>query len=98
MARRHAARLTQLRFAPDSRRRDHRRGTRTIPKRAKTGNVPTFDVILLPVKSSRRRQAPNTQNGTVPPRLIAYGTRRPREYLTVKEVDLLKETARDRGR
>jgi len=34
----------------------------------------------------------------VPPRLTAYATRRPREYLTVKEVGLLLDSARDRGR
>jgi integrase len=50
------------------------------------------------VKSAKRRRAPSTKNGTVPPRLTAYGTRRPREYLTVKEVGLLMETARDHGR
>jgi type 1 fimbriae regulatory protein FimB/type 1 fimbriae regulatory protein FimE len=50
------------------------------------------------VKSSRWRRAPSIVNGTVPPRLIAYIKRRPREYLTVKEVGLLTGAARDRGR
>jgi hypothetical protein len=55
-------------------------------------------LLLFLVKSSKRRRAPSTENGTVPPRLIAYSARRPREYLTVKEVGLLIDTARDRGR
>jgi type 1 fimbriae regulatory protein FimB/type 1 fimbriae regulatory protein FimE len=37
-------------------------------------------------------------NGTVPPRRVVNVKRRPREYLTVKEVELLMETARKRGR
>src|SRR5438093_618902 len=72
--------------------------TWTVPKRTQNGRVTTFDAILFLVKSSKWRRAPNTENGTVPPRLSAYSTRRPREYLTVKEVNLLMETARDRGR
>lgn len=50
------------------------------------------------MKSSIWRRAPNTENGTVPPRLIAYSARRPREYLTVKEVGRLMEAARNRER
>jgi site-specific recombinase XerD len=46
----------------------------------------------------RRRRAPIAVNGTVPPRRVLNATRRPREYLTVKEVGLLMETARARGR
>lgn len=49
-------------------------------------------------KSARRRTAPRTVNGTVPPRLTPYSKRRQREYLTVKEVDLLMNIARLRGR
>jgi type 1 fimbriae regulatory protein FimE len=45
-----------------------------------------------------RRRAPSTVNGTVPPRRVRNAARRPREYLTVKEVGLLMETARKRGR
>jgi integrase len=37
-------------------------------------------------------------NGTVPPRRLVNLKRRPREYLNVKEVELLMETARKRGR
>jgi site-specific recombinase XerD len=54
--------------------------------------------MIFLVKSSNRRRVPNTVNGTVPPRLAAYRTRRAREYLTVKEVALLGEIARERGR
>jgi site-specific recombinase XerD len=49
-------------------------------------------------KSGGRRRRPITVNGTVPPRLAPYSKRRQREYLTVKEVDLLMDTARQRGR
>ena len=49
-------------------------------------------------KTARRRGRPNAVNGTVPPRLAPYSRRRQREYLTVKEVGLLMEAARDRGR
>ena len=70
----------------------------TVPKRAQSGTVSTFDAIMFLVKSSKRRRTPSTVNGTDPPHLIAYSKRRPREYLTVKEVGLLIETARERGR
>jgi type 1 fimbriae regulatory protein FimB/type 1 fimbriae regulatory protein FimE len=59
----------------------------------KTGKF-RFWMLLFSLKSSKRRQAPNAENGTVPPRLTAHA----REYLTVNEVGLLMETARDRGR
>ena len=49
-------------------------------------------------KRSKRRSAPNTVNGTVPPRRLLNAKRRPREYLTVKEVGKLVEGARSRGR
>jgi site-specific recombinase XerD len=49
-------------------------------------------------KSVGRRGRPSTVNGTVPPRLTPYSKRRQREYLTVKEVERLIDTARDRGR
>src|ERR1700676_5050518 len=49
-------------------------------------------------KKGKRRRAPIAANGTVPPRRVRNITRRPREYLTVKEVELLMETARKRGR
>jgi integrase len=44
------------------------------------------------------RRAPIAVNGTVPPRRVVNVKRRPREYLTVKEVELLISTARKRGR
>ena len=49
-------------------------------------------------KQGKRKLAPNTVNGTVPPRRLLNATRRPREYLTVKEVGKLVEGARVRGR
>jgi site-specific recombinase XerD len=50
------------------------------------------------MKSETRRRAPSTINGTVPPRLTPNSNRRPREYLTAKEVGLLMDIARVRGR
>jgi hypothetical protein len=49
-------------------------------------------------KKGKRRGAPIAVNGTVPPRRVVNLKRRPREYLTVKEVELLMEAARKRGR
>ena len=49
-------------------------------------------------KRGQRRSAPITANGTVPPRRVLNKKRRPREYLTVKEVELLMDSARKRGR
>ena len=43
------------------------------------------------------RTAPTTANGTVPPRRQRNGERRPREYLTAREVARLMAAARDRG-
>jgi hypothetical protein len=37
---------------------------------------------------------PTPQNGTVPPRPVFHGERRPREYLTPKEVERLIAAAR----
>jgi len=36
-----------------------------------------------------------TENGTVPPRPVPHAERRPREYLTAKEVERLIAAARD---
>ena len=44
-----------------------------------------------------RRTTPTTENGTVPPRRARNAERRPREYLTAKEIERLMEAARDRG-
>src|SRR5438128_747329 len=45
-----------------------------------------------------RRTRPTLQNGTVPPRWSPYHERRPREYLTPKEVERLSGAAKSRGR
>src|SRR5437588_123699 len=42
--------------------------------------------------------APTIINGTVPPRRAINAHRRPREYLTPKEIELLRKAARERGR
>ncbi len=52
----------------------------------------------LLAKDGAWRQRPSIINGTVPPRRIPNVKRRPREYLTVEELDRLTETARKRGR
>ena len=63
-----------------------------------------FGTVMRPTprktraKNNRRRGRPNTVNGTVPPRLLPYSKRRQREYLTVKEIGVLMDTARARGR
>jgi type 1 fimbriae regulatory protein FimE len=49
-------------------------------------------------QTARRRHAPIPVNGTVPPRRALNAARRPREYLTVKEVTKLMDGAREHGR
>ena len=49
-------------------------------------------------KSTKRRVPPNTDNGTVPPKRVENAKRRPREYLTVKEVGKLIDGAREHRR
>ena len=49
-------------------------------------------------KRGKRKAAPSTVIGTVSPRRLLNAKRRPREYLTVKEVAKLVEGARLRGR
>src|SRR5205807_2036683 len=70
----------------------------TVPRRTQNGTLAIFRATLSVVKLAKRLREPRTQNGTVPPRLTAYSSRRPREYLTVKEVNRLMDAARDRGR
>ncbi len=41
---------------------------------------------------------PSTKSGTVPPKSIAYDQKRPREYLTPREVEELISAAKRRGR
>src|ERR1700680_4257703 len=49
-------------------------------------------------KAVGRRAGLSTVNGTVPPRRMVNAVRRPREYLTPKEIELLRKSARERGR
>src|SRR6516162_1995086 len=49
-------------------------------------------------KKQLRRKGSSPVNGTVPPRLTLNRDRRPREYLTPKEVVRLMAHARTRGR
>jgi hypothetical protein len=53
---------------------------------------------ITKVKRAKRRAGPSTVNGTVPPPRIENVKRRPREYLTVKEVGRLFDAARERQR
>ncbi len=46
----------------------------------------------------KRRTRPTLQNGTVPPRRVANSDRRPREYLTGKEIEKLMAAAKQAGR
>src|SRR5689334_4135874 len=62
------------------------------------GTVMKSATRIFKVKSSKRRSSPVTVNGTVPPRRVENAKRRPREYLTVKEVTKLIDGARNRGR
>jgi site-specific recombinase XerD len=58
------------------------------------GTVMKLRSPISKAKPPKRRTAPNTVIGTVPPRRIENAKRRPREYLTVKEVAKLIEGAR----
>lgn len=49
-------------------------------------------------KTGKRGSGPSTVNGKVPPQRATNLARRPREYLTPKEVVLLMDRARRRGR
>ena len=49
-------------------------------------------------KNRKSRKGPTLQNGTVPPTLMPYAGRRPREYLTPKEVERLIVAAKKSGR
>src|SRR5580704_15320543 len=62
------------------------------------GTVMKSATRIAKVKSPKRRSPPTTVNGTVPPRRVENTKRRPREYLTVKEVGKLVDGARERGR
>src|SRR5712691_9276708 len=62
------------------------------------GTVMKSATRISKVKFPKRRSAPNTVYGTVPPQRVENAKRRPREYLTVKEVTKLMDAARERGR
>jgi len=51
---------------------------------------------IAKVKSAKRTLAPHIVYGTVPSRRVENAKRRPREYLTVKEVTRLIDAARGR--
>src|SRR5713226_2561290 len=72
--------------------------TPTVPKRTINGTAMKSATRNTQRKTTGGRRAPNTVNGTVPPRRQVNGARRPREYLTPKEVELLRKAARERGR
>lgn len=62
------------------------------------GTVMNARAQISQAKPLKRKPAPNIVYGTVPPRRVENARRRPREYLTVKEVTKLMEAARTRGR
>ncbi len=72
--------------------------TSTVPLWTLCGTVMRSAPRKFRAKTAGRRGRPNTVSGTVPPRLVPYSKRLQREYLTVKEVGLLMDTARKRGR
>ena len=72
--------------------------TSSVLNRAFIGTVAFVNTQISATKRRKRRGAPNTVNGTVPPRRLLNAKRRPREYLTVKEVGKLVKRARSRGR
>jgi len=55
-------------------------------------------LLFFDMNIAARLGRPSIENGTVPPRLLPYAKRRPREYLSAKEIGLLTDTARGRGR
>lgn len=72
--------------------------TSTVPKMTGNGTVINMRSRISHAKSFRPRPMPNILNGTVPPPRQLNADRRPREYLTPKEVELLRKAARERGR
>jgi integrase len=62
------------------------------------GTVMKSSIRISNAKVPDRRTAPSVVNGTVPPQRVENAKRRPREYLTVKEVAKLMEGARERRR
>src|SRR3990172_8597298 len=62
------------------------------------GTVGDTHTMKTRAKKAKRRARPTLVNGTVPPRRVANYTRRPREYLTPKEVERLIVAAKKTGR
>ena len=59
------------------------------------GTVMKSRVKNSKAQSGKQRPAPNIDNGTVPPRRLENAERRPREYLTVNEIERLMDGARE---
>lgn len=72
--------------------------TQTVPKIAINGTLANMASRISKGKAVERRPAPTAVNGTVPPRRAVNADRRPREYLTPNEIELLRKAARERGR
>jgi integrase len=70
----------------------------TVPLWTLFGTVMDAASTKTRAKTAVRRGRPSTVNGTAAPRLAPYSKRRQREYLTVKEIGLLMDAARQRGR
>jgi len=69
----------------------------TVPKRTIYGTLMKFPARISAAKRTSRIPAPTIVLGTVPRKPLNVA-RRPREYLTLKEVGLLMGGARKRGR
>src|SRR5262245_17992512 len=63
-----------------------------------SGGVVDGDTMKRLHKKAKGSKPSIIENGGVPPRRVPNSDRRPREYLTPKEVDRLIETAKKRGR
>lgn len=57
-----------------------------------------YDTMKTRAKKGKRPTRPASENGTMPPRRVRYRERRPREYLTPKEVERLIAAAKRRGK
>ena len=62
--------------------------------RPKMGQLDVRESPCTMTRNPAQATTPTPQNGTVPPRLVPQAERRPREYLTPKEVERLIAAAR----
>ena len=70
----------------------------TPPFMTVNGGVRDLNTMKTLKKIKKPRRSSNIENGGVPPRRVPNADRRPREYLTPKEVERLFDVARKHGR